>query len=342
VKRRLAFAAFAVILVLLTGPVLARSVTDSAGRQVTIPDQVARVIAAGPPAATLLYVLAPEKMVGWVSPPSADDKPYLLPQTTGLPVTGRLTGRGDTLNLDKLVAAKPDLVIDFGTVNDSYRALAERVQTQTGIPYLLIDGRLETISAALRLLGDVLGVQPRGDALAQAADAILAEVDRTLAAVPADKRPHVYLARGPEGLETGPRGSINTEIIERAGGINVVDPSAGRGGIVTLSLEKLMALAPDTIVTLDSGFAAHVRTDAAWQKIPAVADGRVYLAPSHPFGFLDSPPSVNRLIGLVWLLHTLYPAQASGNLAAQVKDFYHLFYQVDLTDTALAALLKGS
>ena len=78
-------------------------------------------------------------------------------------------GRGDTLNLERLMAVKPDLIIDFGTINDTYRSLADRVQAQTGIPYLLVDGRLENTPSALRLLADVLDVKDRGEALARLA-----------------------------------------------------------------------------------------------------------------------------------------------------------------------------
>jgi len=39
------------------------------------------------------------------------------------------------------------------------------------------------------------------------------------------------------------------------------------------------------------------------------------------------------------LLHTRYPAQATGDLRQQVRGFYHLFYQVDLDDAALDRLL---
>ena len=76
-----------------------------------------------------------------------------------------------------------------------------------------------------------------------------------------------------------------------------------------------------------------------WHAIPAVAKARVFLAPSLPFGFIDSPLSVNRLIGLQWLLHRLYPDQTAGNLRQQVRGFFHLFYRVDLDDTALNRLL---
>src|ERR1700730_3637540 len=252
-QSRLGMAACGLIglLVLISAPALGRSVTDSAGRTVEIPETINRVFAAGPPASTLLYVLAPQDMIGWVRAPREAEKPFLLPSVRELPELGRLTGRGDTLNLERLIAEKPDLVIDFGTINDTYRSLADRIQSQTGIPYLLIDDRFENTPAALRLLSDVLGVKDRGEALARAAEETFAQVDRMLANIPLDKRPRVYLARGPEGLETGSRGSINTEIIERAGGVNVVEGLREKGGIVTVSPEQLIAWAPDTVITLD-------------------------------------------------------------------------------------------
>ena len=341
--RRHALRAFLLgVFALIATPLPARTVTDSAGRQVEIPDKVTRVFAAGPPASTLLYVLAPQTMIGWVRQPQEDEKPFLLPSVRSLPQLGRLTGRGNTLNLEGLLADRPDLIIDFGTINDTYRSLADRVQTQTGIPYLLIDGRFENTPAALRLLADVLGVKERGEALAHAAEQTFAEVDHVLAAEPAAKRPRVYLARGPQGLESGSRGSINTEIIERVGANNVVEGLRDKGGLVDVSPEQVIAWAPDTIITLDRKFQQSVGGEPVWQSVPAVSSRRVFLAPSLPFGFIDSPPSVNRLIGLTWLLHTLYPDAAPGHLRDQMRGFYKLFYQVDLTDSDLDRLLTGA
>lgn len=330
------------LLVLIATPVLARSVTDSAGRSVQVPDKIARVFAAGPPASILLYMLAPQDMIGWPRTPREPEMKFLLPAVRTLPELGRLTGRGDTLNLERLLAAKPDLVVDFGTINDTYRSLADRVQAQTGIPYLLIDGRFENTPAALRLLANVLGVEDRGEALARAAENILARADRIVAQIPLAKRPRVYLARGPEGLETGSRGSINTEIIERAGGINVVEGLRKKGGIVNASPEQVIAWASDTIITLNQTFQDTVRKKPEWKPVPAVASGRIFLAPSLPFGFIDAPPSLNRLIGLTWLLYTLYPDNMQGDLHAEIRDFYKLFYQVDLTDADIKNLLIGS
>jgi iron complex transport system substrate-binding protein len=343
-QRRLQMAACCLIgmCLLVAAPALARSVTDSAGRTVEIPDSIHRVFAAGPPASTLLYILAPQDMIGWVRAPRDAEKPFLLQAVRELPELGRLTGRGDSLNLERLIAAKPDLVIDFGTINDTYRSLADRVQSQTGIPYLLIDGRFENTPAALRLVADLLGVKERGEMLARGAEETFAQVDKVIAGIPAEKRPRVYLARGAEGLETGSRGSINTEIIERVGAINVAEGPRPKGGLVTVSPEQILAWAPDTIISLDKRFRQTVSQKAEWKAVPAVAAGRVFLAPSLPFGFIDSPPSLNRLIGLTWLLHTFYHEQAPGHLREQVRSFYHLFYQVDLTEPDLDTLLDNS
>ena len=330
------------LLALAATPVFARSVTDSAGRRVDVPEKITRVFAAGPPASVLLYVLAPQTMTGWVRAPRESEKPFLLPSVRNLPELGRLTGRGDTLNLERLLADKPDLIVDFGTISETYRSLADRVQAQTGIPYLLLDGAFDKTPAALRLLGDVIGVGERAEALARAAEDTFATVDRVVAKVPADKRPRVYLARGPEGLESGSRGSINTEIIERVGAVNVVEGLRDNGGLVTASPEQILLWAPDTIITLDRSFRQSVAEKPAWRPVPAVARGRVYLAPSLPFGFIDSPPSINRLIGLNYLLHTLYPAETPGQLADEVRAFYRLFYQVELSQNDLARVLDGT
>ena len=250
IDRRGALGGLIGLFALAATPVLARTITDSAGRHVDVPDRISRVFAAGPPASTLLYVLAPQTMIGWARAPREAEKPFLLSSVRTLPELGRLTGRGGTLNLERLMADKPDLIIDFGTINDTYRSLADRVQAQTGIPYLLIDGRFDQTAAALRLLADVLGVKERGEALAHAAEETLAAVAQVVSRVPAATRPRVYLARGPQGLESGSRGSINTEIIERVGGVNVVEGLREKGGLVTVSPEQVIAWAPDTIITL--------------------------------------------------------------------------------------------
>lgn len=318
-----------------------RQVTDSAGRAVTLPDRVERVMAAGPPASVLLYVLCPEKLVGWVRKPREAELAYLAKGVHDLPEVGRLTGRGDTANLEAVVKAKPDVIVDFGSVTPTYVSLADRVQSQTGIPYLLIDGRFARTAEALRHAGVMLGVEARAEMLARETEESLAEVDRVVASVPTAERPRVYLARGSSGLETGTVGSINTEIIERAGGVNVVDVGGDQGRLLTVSLEQVLAWNPDTIVSIDPGFVGELRKTPGWTDTAAVRRNRIFLSPSLPFGWIDSPPSLNRIIGLKWLARLFFPDRFTTTLKDATRAFYARYYQVDLTDAQLAQLLTS-
>lgn len=239
-----------------------------------------------------------------------------------------------------MLEIKPDLIVDFGSVRDTYIDLADRVQQQTGIPYLLIDGRFENTAQALRILGQALGVPERANALAQDVEATFARLDTLLAKVPENQRPRVYLARGPKGLETGMKGSINTEIIERAGGRNVADDGGATRGLVNASIEQVIVANPDTIVTWDRNFFASVFDDPLWQGISAVQEGRVYLSPTAPFGWIDRPPSLNRMMGLQWMAGLMYPTLWQADLRADTRAFYKLYYHVDLSDEDLERLLE--
>src|SRR5512142_393220 len=105
-RQRLRQALVSVICLLSTG-LAAREVEDATGRRVAVPDRVERVMAAGPTAAVVLYVLAPEKMIGWPSAPRPHEREFILPAVRDLPELGRLTGRGDTANVEVVLKARP-------------------------------------------------------------------------------------------------------------------------------------------------------------------------------------------------------------------------------------------
>ncbi len=341
-RRRWLPQAFVLAAALLSTGVAARELEDATGRRVAVPDRVERVMAAGPTAAVVLYVLAPQKMVGWPSAPRPNERELILPAARDLPELGRLTGRGDTANVEVVLKARPDLIFDYGSVSPTFSSLAARVQEQTGIPYLLIDGRLDRTPASIRALGGTLGVADRAEAIARYVEDTERLIDTRLKDVPPAARRRVYLAREPNGLETGLTGSINTEIIERAGGINVAERGNARGGIANVSIEQVLAWAPDTIITWDPHFFAGYANDPVWAAVPAVRDKRVYLAPRLPFGWIAAPPSINRVIGLRWIAGLLYPDKFPEDLRATARDFIKLFYQAEVTDAQLHRILAGA
>src|SRR5262245_39840359 len=108
--------AVVVALLLWVSPTLAaagdRVFTDSAGRRVELPAKVGRVFAAGPPAAVLIYSLAPDRLIGWPQDLAADAKGMLPARYASLPVVGRLTGHENGVAVSAVVALHPDLIVD--------------------------------------------------------------------------------------------------------------------------------------------------------------------------------------------------------------------------------------
>src|SRR5262249_19664909 len=159
-----------------------------------------------------------------------------------------------------------------------------------------------------------------------------------IADVGAEQRPRVYYARGPRGLVTGLGGSINVETIELIAR-NVAGDTPG--GLANVSMEQVLLWNPDVVITIDLEFADTVRSDPAWASVKAVRDNRVHLSPKMPFGWVDFPPSVNRLIGLWWLAKILYPGRFAEDLRVLTRDFYARFYHVTPTDAQIDQVLAG-
>jgi len=164
----------------------AASVTDGAGRSVPVPARVERVFPAGPPAAIFLYTLAPELLIGWPRANRPEEREFLLPDVGDRPEVGRITGRGNTANLEVVLALKPDLILDVGSVNPTYISLADRVQQQTGIPYALLDGRFEGIPLSYRTLGTLIGRREQGEGLARNAEDTMKTITQRVGSIPPD------------------------------------------------------------------------------------------------------------------------------------------------------------
>jgi len=317
----------------------AAAITDDAGRTIQIPAKVERVFVAGPPAAILLYTFAPDLLIGWTRAHRPEECEFLGAGACAKPEVGRITGRGNTANLEVVLSLKPDLILDVGTISDTYVSLANRVQEQTGIPYALLDGRFDAMVATYRKLGALTQRTEQAEAHARYAEQTMATIRSRIDKIPESERPRVYYGRGPRGLETGLGGSINMETIEFLGARNVA--AERKGGIVNVSVEQVLAWNPDVIITIDRGFAASVRSDPLWAPVKAVQSGRVHLSPTLPFGWVDFPPSVNRLIGLWWLAKALYPAQFPEDLKPLTRDFYTRFYHMTPTDAQIETVLSG-
>jgi iron complex transport system substrate-binding protein len=321
--RRLIF----ILPLLYSGIALAAEVTDSTGRSVQVPDRIMHVVPAGPPAAILLEAIAPDLMVGWPGPLS-DEAKALLPDSANHPRIPRLTGRDDVS--DKIKALKPDLIIDYGEVTPRYFELAQETQQKTDIPTLLFAGSLENIPRVVRQVGAILHREARAETLATFAEAMLAlpivELPASLGA-----HPRVLYARGANGLTVTAPDTDVTEVFKQLGWL-VVAPD-GQGTFRKSSIAAFAALDPDILIFSDQAMREILARQDAWKSVRAVRDGHAFIASAMPFGWVEEPPSINRLLGLAWL---------GGHEPASIAAAFHaVVYGRALTPQQLHAVTEG-
>jgi iron complex transport system substrate-binding protein len=316
----------------------AEIVTDDAKRAVTIPANVKRVFPAGLPAAILLYTLAPDLLLGWPHNNRPEVCAYLLPDTCALPEVGRLAGRGRNAKFESVVALKPDLILDVGSTASVYASLADKAHAQIDIPYALLDGGIMSLSTTYEKLGKLIGRGAAGLDFGDYCNMTLGVLTNRIAQVAAEKRPRVYYARGPRGLTTARRGANHVELIELLAR-NVAGES--EGGLTEVTVEQVRTWDPDMIVATDAAFVTGLQGDSAWASVRAVREGHARLAPQMPFGWVDAPPSGNRLIGLWWLAKIFYPALFPEDMRELTRDFFTKFYHVTPTEPRIDYVLAG-
>lgn len=308
-------------------PATPRTLRDDAQRIVALPARVARVFAAGAPAELLLYTLVPEMLVGRNHQPSAVALSFMPEQFRNpVPISVLPSGRNGDSDAE-LLALKPDVYIDYGNLDTDYIAAVNAIQQRTGIPSAIFDGQLQRVPATYRRLGSLLGVAQRGELLAREAERILRRYRGTLAR--AGRPVRLYLSCGAISVPCV-AGQLTAETVDLLGAINVA------GNVTTapqrpVTADDLHRWHPDLIVMQTRAAAERLRVDPAWQSVAAVREGRVCGPPDVPFSWGTRPPSVNRLLNLIWLAHVA-GGPSAADYESEVRRFFRLFYQVELSD----------
>ena len=224
---------------------------DSSGRSVTLPAEITRVAPSGAVATMFLASVCPEYMVCIASTPSSAQYKYLDPSLIKLPTTGQLYGSKSTINLESLMNAKPQVIIDLGDAKDGIARDMDALQKQTGIPVVFIESDLPHMAQAFRMLGSLLsGKTERCEALAAYVEETVALAETNAARIPEKERPSVMFTTGVSGLNTNAAGSTQAQVLELVGAKNavVLEEVSNRGGGNPINLEQLYLFDPDVIL----------------------------------------------------------------------------------------------
>lgn len=332
-------------------------ITDMAGRTVEVPKEIQTVYSTGQPGVVMLYTLCPDKLLGWCLAPAKEEQEYLAPEYLNLPVLGLMQGSNDTANKEEIMERAPDIILFMTNlkgdlVNDAI-ADANKLQDKMKIPVVVTDYALEKLPNTYQFLGSLLQEEKKANELGTYCKNVLNETKEISERIPEKEKITVYYAQGSKGLQTAPKGSNHSEVIDYVGGENIVTLEAQSEGRLTVNLEQLLQWNPKVIISSYSADhigqnengtdVSKIITNSAptWKLIDAVKENRVYSTPCYPYNWLDMPPSVNRMIGILWLGNTLYPEYYSYDMEEKTKEFYQLFYHVELSEEQINYLLQN-
>lgn len=324
-----------------------REITDMAGRKVTVPaaEDIESVFSTGPVAAIFMYMVAPDKLLGWNYELNDVEKSIILEKYHDLPNFGM----GDAINYEAVIAANPTIALNCGKINDAMVSDCDTLSKSLGIPVIAVDNELNNSAEAFRFMGELLGVEDHAEELAEYSEKIFTDI-ASLADIPEDEKVSVYFGNGEDSLETAPRGSQHAQILDAVNVTNVADLELGDGSRVQISAEQLLAWNPDVIVVngepkadkSGNSAAEDILSNPDYASLKAVQDNKVYGTPNAPFSWVDRPAGPNRLIGMRWLSAVVYPEYIKCDVNEEIREFFYLFYHVDLSDEQLENVLKGT
>ena len=318
-----------------------RAFTDSLGRTVTLPEKITKLALSGPLTQIYMFPLCPERLAGFSTAFSEDAEKYIPKEYRSLPELGQLYGGKGTMNLEALLAAAPELVVDVGEAKDGMAEELDKLTEQTGIPFVHINATIESSPEAYRKMGELLGDADKAERLAAWCEKTLQRVNRCMEAVDADgARKNVVYCLGPKGLNVLADGSFHAQIVSLcANNAAVLESPVPHGDGNEIDMEQLILWDPDVILFQHNSVCDEVGGSETWQQLRAVQSGEYYEIPCGPYGWISSPPAVQCYLGMLWLTDTLYPDYVDFDLKTEVTDYYKLFYGYELSDADYAELV---
>ena len=319
-----------------------REFTDSLGRTVMLPEKIEKLAMSGPLTQIYVFPLCPELLAGFSTAFSEDAEKYIPQEYLDLPELGQLYGGKGTMNLEALLDAAPDVVVDVGEAKDGMAEDLNQLSEQTGIPFVHIDATISTAAEAYRMMGELIGNDEKAEQLASWCEQTISSINAIMEKVDADEaRKNVVYCLGPKGLNVLADGSFHAQIVSLcANNAAVLESPVPHGDGNEIDMEQLVLWNPDVILFQHNSIYDDVAGNETWEQLRAVNSGEYYEIPCGPYGWISSPPAVQCYLGMLWLTDTLYPEYTDFDLKTKLTEYYSLFYNYEFSDADYAELVK--
>lgn len=309
-----------------------RTVTDMAGREVTLPWTVERVATSGsvPVLNSFLFAVgAGDRIVSGLPPfaqnPRWDFQNTFAPQLADSPQVD--TGER-TVDLEAFLELDPDVTFTFSAAD-------AEILGNAGVATVVLRWQEpEDVKAVMTLVGEALGVEERATAYVEYFDETLARVEAIADTVPDDEKPRV-LYFNPQNFSQPHL--IAEWWITHAGGVSVTDDGRTAESL-QFNVEQLLEWNPDVILVPQLGDVQRVYDEPLLADVAAVAAERVYPLPivAHTWGNRTSEQPLT----VLWTARTINPeAFAEIDLHAELAAFFADIFHHPLSDEEIDNIL---
>ena len=296
------------------------TVTDQAGREVTIEKEPSSIVSGYYISSSLLIALGlKDKVVGIEA--KADKRPiYKLaaPELTELPNVGT----AKEFNLETCAALSPDLVILPMKLKDAAQSL-----TDLGITVLLVNP--ESQDLLTEMINTIATATNTNSEAAKLLAYIDSQKDMLTSALSGVEPESVYLAGNSSFLSTAGPSMYQSSIIELAGGKNVAD-SITDTYWAEISYEQLLAWDPSyIIIASDAEYTVDdIMNDPNLAECTAVQNSHVSAIPGDMEALASPVPA--GILASVWLAGILHPDQVSADTyTTEMTNYYETFYGIN-------------
>ena len=275
---------------LTAAPAAFITVTDDAGRQVTLKNLPARIVSLAPSNTEVVYALGlGDALVGDTEycdyPPEAKSKPKI--------------GGFANIDLEKVVGLNPDLVL----ATDIHAKTIVPELEKRGITVVVIEPQnVDDVLAKITFVGKLTGASENA---AKLTAQLKSRIDAVTAKVATAKfKPRVFYEIDKSLYTPGP-GSFIDDMLTKAGGVNIA--ADAKGSYAQLSPEAIIAQDPQVVLLGDMNFGESpesVKARPGWSNISAVKAGRIVPIPDENVIARPGPRIVE---GLEMLARALYP-----------------------------------
>ena len=305
--------------------------TDDWGRDVSVPEEVSRIVASGPLAQIMLYTIAPDMLVGLASRWSSSAEGIVPEKYLALPYFGQLYNTAN-LNVEELALADPQILIDIGRVISGSTEDLDTLQQQTGIPTVFLASSAETMPETYRLLGKLLNRQEKAEQLADFCEHVYSRTLSIMEQV-GDRKVTALYIKGEQGLNVLAKDAVHAETLDLlTNNLAVVNNPSSKGSGNEVTMEQIALWNPELILFDSDSIYDSVTEMDTWKELTAIAAGNYLEVPEDPWNWMGTPPAAQRYLGMIWLTAQLYPEYCDYDAKAEILEFYDLFYHCQLTE----------